>query len=326
VVVPTYNGAEPLALLLDSLRAQTLEHHVVVADNGSTDGTPELVASRFPEAQVVALPENLGFGGAVNRGIAACAGATVVLINNDVVCKPAFLEALVGSLDPGAGVVMAAGVLLEAAAPGRIDSAGVIFDRTLLAVDYLHGKRIDVLAKARDPLGPTGGAAAFDRATFESVGGFDERYFAYLEDVDLVARLLRRGARCRLARDARAVHRHSATLGSGSARKNELMGWSRGYTIGKYRLHERPGLLARSAAGELVIAGGQLLIDRTVSGFPARWAGFRAGLETPREELPALPPAAEIPSLPTMLGRRLSRRGVERARSTHPPRKGPRVS
>jgi N-acetylglucosaminyl-diphospho-decaprenol L-rhamnosyltransferase len=305
VIVVTYNGADRVALLLESLRRQSLEHRLLVVDNGSTDGTRELLESRFSEAEILALPENLGFGRAVNRGVAACSTPNVVLLNNDVICEPPFLESLVASLAPDADIVMAAGVLLDAADPARIDSAGVIFDRSLLAVDHLHGEPVSMLANATDPLGPTGGAAAFDRAAFESVGGFDEQFFAYLEDVDLVARLLRRGARCRLARDARAVHRHSATLGSGSALKNELMGWSRGYTIGKYRLHQRPLLLVRAAAAELAITCGQAAIDRTLSGGGARLRGFRAGLAVPAEALPVLP---SEPPLGSILRRRLSRR------------------
>ena len=82
---------------------------------------------------------------------------------------------------------------------------------------------------ARPPRPP-----AFDRATFLSVGGFDESLFAYWEDVDLVLRLRRLGLRCALAPEAIGDHEHSATLGSGSARKNYLMGYGRGYVLRKW--------------------------------------------------------------------------------------------
>ncbi len=115
-----------------------------------------------------------------------------------------------------------------------IDSAGVVVDSTLLAFDYLHGLPWSVAETAAPPLGPTGGAALFTLSSFTAVGGFDERIFAYLEDVDFALRLRAAGCACRLASDARAVHRHSATLGSGSAAKNRLMGWSRGYMLRRY--------------------------------------------------------------------------------------------
>ncbi len=130
---------------------------------------------------------------------------------------------------------MAAGVLLEAHDPTVVDSAGIELDDTLLVFDYLNGQPISVLTRAlADPLGPSGAAAAFDRAAFLECGGFDERLFAYWEDVDLVLRLRLAGARCVLVPDARAVHSHSATLGSGSARKNYLTGFGRGYVLRKW--------------------------------------------------------------------------------------------
>jgi GT2 family glycosyltransferase len=321
VVVPSYEGAHLLARLLPSLATQSLRPTVVVVDNGSTDGTAELLAEHFAEVHRIALPENAGFARAVNRGVAATDASTVLVVNNDVVCEPEFVERLCEALDPSNGFVMAAGVLLHAVDPGVIDTAGVMFDRTLFAVDHLHGLPVAALAAAPDPLGPTGGAAAYDRAAFDAVRGFDERFFAYLEDVDLTARLLARGGRCRLARDARAHHRHSATLGSGSARKNALMGWSRGYTLGKYRLHRRPGLFARAVLGESVIATGQAVVDRTFSGWPARVAGFRDGLRAPAEPLPPLPASAARLTLADGLRYRLSRRApvVSREPGDHAP-------
>ena len=309
VIVPSYNRASQLAELLGSLERQTIEHEVVVVDNASTDGTPELVASRFPRVRVVRLPNNVGFGRAINRGVGECDARTVVFLNNDVVCEPPFLQRLCDALDPSAGVVMAAGVLLAFADPTRIDSAGIVFDRSLFAYDYLHGEEVSALdAGVPDPLGPSGGAAAFDRAAFEDVGGIDERFFAYLEDVDLAARMISAGASCRLASGARALHRHAATLGSGSRRKNELMGWGRGYTLAKYRIHRLPRLFVPAALAELVIAGGQLVVDRTAVGFRARLAGFRAGLGVPPQPLPGLPAGGRHASTLSVLSHRLPRR------------------
>jgi GT2 family glycosyltransferase len=313
VVVPTHDRAEDLARLLESLRAQTLAHQVVVVDNGSGDGTAELLRVRFPEVRLIAIPENVGFGRAVNEGVRACHAATVVVVNNDVVCEPEFLERLLAVLDPAGGVTMAAGVLLDATDPDRIDSAGVLVDRTLFALDHLHDRHVSVLEGGPpDPLGPTGGAAAFDREAFLSVDGFDERFFAYLEDVDLAVRLLAAGGRCRLAAGARATHRHSATLGSGSRRKNELMGWGRGYMIGKYRLHRRPALLVRAAAAEAVVVCGQAVVDRTLVGLPARVRGFRAGLGAPAADVPRLPPETMRISLLAALRHRARRRRPSR--------------
>lgn len=316
VVVPSHNGARRLPTLLDSLRAQTVGHEVIVVDNGSRDGTGALVGARFPEARVVTLTGNAGFGRAVNQGAAACSAPVLVLVNDDAACAPDFVERLCEALDPSRGIVMAAGVLLDAHEPARIDTAGVMFDRSLFAYDYLHGEPVDVLELgAPGPLGPTGGAAAFDRTAFEAVGGFDEAFFAYLEDVDLAVRLIAAGGRCRLAPGARALHEHSATLGAGSRRKNELMGWSRGYTVGKYRLHHQPALLARCLVSELAIVSGQIAVDRTLVGLTARVRGLLAGRRAAAEQLPPLPPASRAITLGSALRQRSRRIAARRVRA-----------
>src|SRR4051812_41303124 len=113
---------------------------------------------------------------------------------------------------------MAAGVLVEGAGSDLIASAGIELDSPLLVFDYLNGRPLSVLEEDVDPpVGPAGAAAAFDRRAFLDAGGFDEALFAYWEDVDLMLRLRLDGARCALVPKARAVHEHSATLGSGSA-------------------------------------------------------------------------------------------------------------
>jgi GT2 family glycosyltransferase len=317
VVIPTTSGADRLPAVLDSLLSQTLEHDVIVVDNGSSDGTTELVRERYSDVRIVSLERNAGFGTAVNRGVASCTAPVIVLVNDDAVCAPGFVEALCERVDPSSGGVMAAGVLLDGRDPNRIDSAGVMFDRTLLAFDYLHGRETATLCNSTPaPLGPTGGAAAFERTVFEAVGGFDERYFAYLEDVDLAARILCRGGRCVFAPDAHAVHHHSATLGAGTREKARLMGWSRGYTLAKYRLHRRPGAFARAALAELTLTSGQLVYDRTTVGIRARAQGFVDGLHAPEQGMDALPDDVKRLSVGYVLGER--RRAGMRRRSAFP--------
>jgi GT2 family glycosyltransferase len=313
VIIPTFNGAGSLTQALTSLRRQPVKHETIVVDNGSRDGTPERLAQQFPWVRVVRMTENVGFGRALNAGVRASDAKTLVFLNDDVECETAFVERLCAALDPPHGIVMSAGVLLDWNAPHRIDSAGVMFDRTLFAFDYLHGLPVDVLSEGvEDPLGPTGGAAAVDRKAFEAVGGFDEHFFAYLEDVDLAARLIAHGGRCRLASSARARHRGSATLGIGSPRKNQLMAWSRGYTVAKYRIHRRPGWLARTLVAESVVAIGQVAVDRTPVSLTSRVAGFRAGLEARPEVAPTLPECASRLSLRTVLSRRFRHGGAKR--------------
>lgn len=257
---------------------------VVVADNSDDGLGAALVEERFPWARAVRLGSNLGFGKALNRAIAAEPGDPVILLNDDVTAEPDFASALLASLEPGVDALAA--VLLSERDPRRIDSAGVVADRTLLGFDYLSGEPVAALADAADPLGPTGGAALYRRAAFESVGGFDERIFLYYEDLDLALRMRGAGFRCRLAPSARGVHAYSETLGAGSGRKYAMTGWSRGYMLRRYGIARRPRLFARALCTETVICAGQIVADHTAKGLYGRIAGWRAGKHTPLETPP----------------------------------------
>jgi N-acetylglucosaminyl-diphospho-decaprenol L-rhamnosyltransferase len=278
VYVPNLDGGARLEATLASLRAQTEPVDVVVVDNGSRDGSSARVRERFPEMRLIELGENLGFGRAVNRAVAQRPASLIVLVNNDVECEAGFVAALVGARD---GAEAVAGVLTQREDPGRIDSAGIVADRTLLSFDHLHGAPVSAAEGAPPPLGPTGGAALFTRAAWERLGGFDERIFAYYEDLDLALRLRRAGMRCALAGGARAVHHHAGTLGAASARKYALTGFGRAYLLRRYGVMLDPRRAARAGAIELAICAGQLTLDRTGAGVAGRVRGWRAarGLE-----------------------------------------------
>jgi len=107
VVIPNWNGEKYLPLCLDSLRRQTCSpQEVIVADNGSTDGSLALLARHYPEVRVVALDENRGFAGGVNAGFRAAAGRVLVAFNNDAEADPCWIEELVAALErqPEAGM------------------------------------------------------------------------------------------------------------------------------------------------------------------------------------------------------------------------------
>jgi GT2 family glycosyltransferase len=223
------------------------------------------------------------------------------------------VERILAVLDPRAGVVMAAGVMRDAGAPGVIETAGIEIDRTLLAYDYLNGEPLEVLAgPVADPVGPSGAAAAFSRDAFIEAGGFDEALFAYLEDVDLVLRVRRAGGRCRLAKDARGIHQHSATLGPGSARKDYLAGYGRGYLLRKWGVlvpRRMPAVAVRELGQALV----QSAIDRNLGPIRGRLNGLRAG--RPSEAYPPPEVIGDSPSLMDAARRRWRRRSRLRARN-----------
>jgi GT2 family glycosyltransferase len=286
IYIPNFNGERWLPRTLQSLRAQTRRPDVVVVDNGSSDDSAAAARADFPEVTVMELGENVGFGPALNRAVAAHPAEEIVLLNSDVECEPRFFEELTAAL--GDDVDMVAGVLLQEREPRLIDSAGVVADRTLMGFDYLHGQPVAAVAEAPAPLGPTGGAALYRRAAFEAVGGFDERIFLYYEDLDLALRIAARGGRCRLAPQARALHAYSQSLGAASGAKYARTGWSRGYMLRRYGVMRRPALALRTLAAEGAICAGQLLSDHTARGIAGRLRGFAEG-GGPRREIGGAP-------------------------------------
>jgi GT2 family glycosyltransferase len=298
--------------VLDSLAVAPVR--TIVVDNAGPESVEEIVR-RYDFAEHLRLEENAGFGRAVNRAAALSHEDALVLVNDDCVCHPGFVEELVGALDPADAVIMAAGVLVEAHDETTIDTAGVEIDDTLLGFDYLNGVPLSSVGpETPAPLGPCGGAAAYDRSAFAEVGGFDENLFAYWEDVDLTLRLVRAGGRCALATRAVGRHEHSATLGSGSSRKNYLMGFGRGYVLRKWSVVDSPARALRVLGNDAVVCGGQLVLDRTAAGVRGRVAGFRAARTVPRERYPGDLLSAAPLSRRT-LGKRLRRRLRLRARA-----------
>jgi GT2 family glycosyltransferase len=281
VVIPTLNARTLLLETLDHLAAQTVPHDVVVVDNASTDGTAEAVAERFPDVRVVTMPENLGFGRAVNRGVETVSTELLVLINNDVLCPPEFLERLLAPF-ADEDVSMVAGVLLQHDRPHLVDSAGIELDATLRSWDALWNRPVDELANAAEPVGPCGGAAAFRTNDYREVGGFDDAFFAYWEDVDLALRLRLAGKRCVRASDARALHKHGQTLGAASPRQRQLEAFGRAFVLARYRVARR-GIATRLAIALLdwPVLVVHLVVRREVAPLRARWRGTRTGLARP---------------------------------------------
>jgi GT2 family glycosyltransferase len=286
VVIPTLNGRAMLAQALASLVRQSAPPaHVVVVDNASCDGTAEMVCADFPDVELLRNDVNLGFGPAINRAALPARGDALVLVNNDVVCDPGFLERVAAPLGGHVGLV--AGVLTQWGSSDLIDSAGIELDRTLRSWDYLAGRPVAELGPATPPpFGPCGGAAAFALPLFQEARGFDERLFAYWEDVDLALRLHEAGASCALAHGALAQHRHSASLGARSRRQAELDAFGRGYVLGKYApWRRRPGLRTLAAAFDWPVLAVEAGLRRQPSPLRERVRGVRAGAAAPAPAL-----------------------------------------
>jgi GT2 family glycosyltransferase len=290
VVIVAYNRYELTDSCLRHLRAQTIEHTVILLDNGSTDDTRARVREQWPAVRLEHFDQNRGFAEACNRGVAAGSGEIVVLLNNDVDCRPEFLERLVAPLaeDPRVGAVAA--LMLQ---PGErlIDSAGLAADVTLGGFPRLQGLET-ARARSEQPVlaGPAGTAAAYRRSAWEQIGGLDETIFAYMEDFELALRLRSAGWKAVVAADAVGVHLGSATHGHRSAWQRRHGGFGRGYMLRRYGLLRGRGA-ARTLATEAVVVVGDLAISHDLAALRGRLAGWRAGGGAPR--LPR-PPAEAL--------------------------------
>src|SRR5437763_16227293 len=97
VVISTHEGWQFTERCLQHLAEQTVDHRVIVADGGSTDGTPEKIRTLFPHLTLITHAVDPGYAAATNRGVAAGDGDVILLLNNDTFCRPDFLEHLVAS-------------------------------------------------------------------------------------------------------------------------------------------------------------------------------------------------------------------------------------
>ena len=196
--MPNWNGGRWLPGLLDSLAGQSQPpDEVLIVDNGSTDGSAQAAALRWPGAQVLRLPRNFGFAYAANRGIEAAGSATIALLNTDVVLDPDWVQRMRGALAADPGFAAVACKMVDLDEPHRIYDAGDVLRRDGVCEqrgrfsldDGSHDRPGEVFAACA-------GAALYRRDAVLAVGGFDERFFSYLEDVDLGLRLRLAGWRC----------------------------------------------------------------------------------------------------------------------------------
>lgn len=194
VVIPSWNSADDLRKCISSLRAQTgVDVGLMVVDNGSTDGTvPYLEAEGVAH---IALPRNLGFAAAVNLGFASTEAEAVVTVNSDTILEPdALIEMheVLNSDDRIGGVQPRILSFVRGQDRDSTDPEAVIYSlgQALTAdgrarEDGIGQRQGERGFAARDIFGVCGAACMFRRSMLAELGGYDERYFAFYEDVDL---------------------------------------------------------------------------------------------------------------------------------------------
>jgi N-acetylglucosaminyl-diphospho-decaprenol L-rhamnosyltransferase len=285
VAIVAYQRFDLTENCLRHLADQTLPHQVVLVDNGSTDGTTHKVREEFPHVAVIRLDRNTRYAIACNRAATAGTGEVIVMLNNDVDCRPDFLERLTAPLAADDRVGCASPLLLQPEEE-LIDSVGLVADMTLSAFPRFHGRPVAEADAASPTLtGPAGAAAAFRRAAWEAVGGLDEAIFAYMEDFDLALRIRSAGWKAAAALDAVAVHVGSATHGRRSVSQRYHGGFGRGYVLRRYGVL-RSRAAGRALATEALVVIGDAFVSRDFAATRGRFAGWRAASGKPRRPRP----------------------------------------
>lgn len=288
IIIPNWNGAAHLPACLNALQAQTYtDFETIVVDNGSTDGSLDLLREGYPAVQIVALPDNRGYAGGCNAGFEAARGEVLVVLNNDTVVEASWLAESLSALEqhPEAGMVTPKVLLWDD--PTRLHTTGDIVRSTGIP-DTRGVWQVD-RGQFDDQIyvfGASGVAPAYRRSMLEEIGLFDADFQSYCEDVDLSWRAQLAGYRCVYAPRARLTHKVSAT-GKGTLRsfyvaRNTI------WTL----IKNLPGELWQRHRGEIVAGQWQRLADAVRA-----WRG-QAARATLRGQL------ASLVGLPKMLRKR----------------------
>lgn len=221
-IVVNWNGKDLLRSCLQSLKLQSHKDlEIIVVDNGSTDGSVEMISREFPEIRLVENTMNLGFSKPNNQGMAHAGGEAFFLINNDAEAEKECLARLVSVLEEDSETGMVAPKIINEADVKIIDSVGGLFiypdgmSRGRGRGEEDHGQYDGI----KEILMPSACACLYRKAMIEEVGNFDEDFYAYCEDTDLGLRARLAGWKAVSAPKAVVHHKYSRTGGKYSPLK-----------------------------------------------------------------------------------------------------------
>lgn len=214
IIIPNYNGKELLKNCIGTLEQQTCpDFKLLVVDNGSSDGSVD-VTSEVLDMEMVALTENAGFCGAVNIGIRHVQTPYFILLNNDTEVEAAFVAELLRGIRQSDRIFSCGALMIDYRRREIIDNAGDYYTALGWAAARGKGKKLAGFSAEKDVFSCCGGAAIYRTAVVKEIGDFDEKHFAYLEDVDMGYRARIHGYRNRYIPGAKVYHVGSATTGT----------------------------------------------------------------------------------------------------------------
>jgi len=214
VIIVNFNAGDRLRRCLDHLAAQRFsDFETVVIDNGSTDDSLATANASSHPFTLIEAGENLGFAAANNRAAKAARGAWLAILNPDAYAQPDWLTQLMAATARYPQADAFGSLQLDAASPDCIDGAGDA--ASIYGIAYRHGFGAPRATAPDDYecIAPCAAAALYRREIFEQLGGFDERFFCYGEDVDLGHRLRLAGGRAVQVKDAVVLHEGSGLTG-----------------------------------------------------------------------------------------------------------------
>ncbi len=220
VIIVTWNSKKYLPACLEHLLTQTVhDFEIILVDNGSEDGALDGLREKYPslDLHINRLSSNLGFATANNIGARLARGQWLVLLNADAFPEPDWLEQLVRAADDNPEFTFFTSRQIQANTPELLDGTGDAYHISGLAwrQNYNHPARKYGI-QSGEVFSACAAAALYSRDDFMKVGGFDEDYFSYFEDVDLSFRLRLAGGRCFYVPEAVVYHVGSASTGKAS--------------------------------------------------------------------------------------------------------------
>ena len=216
VIIVNWNGEQFLERCLVALMAQTVKpDEIILVDNASSDRSVE-ISRQFPSVRLLALDRNTGFAQGNNLAIESVSEESewIALINPDAFAEPRWLEALLLAADSNPGFDLFGSKLVKEADPTLLDGVGDVYH--VSGRVWRKGHNMPVLAvnvSEGEIFSPCAAASLYRREVLVQIGGFDEDFFCYVEDVDLGFRLRMRGHKAMYVPDAVVHHVGSATTG-----------------------------------------------------------------------------------------------------------------
>ncbi|HNQ29249.1 MAG TPA: glycosyltransferase family 2 protein [Methanolinea sp.] len=230
IIIPNWNGMNWLPGCLAALKDQTVQDfEIIVVDNGSSDGSVPYIQSRYPAVRIITFRKNCGFSKAVNEGIKKASGKYIVLLNNDTLPEKEWLISLLNEIRAAPiEVGSLASLMIRMDNPSLTDDAGDYLDWYGLAFKRGNGEPIFQWIENEPVFSACAGAVLYRREFLERTGLFDEKFWSYLEDVDLGLRGNLLGFTCIFVPSARVLHKsHGSAMPSGAyvyhVTKNRVM-------------------------------------------------------------------------------------------------------